>query len=148
MRDLCRKTERTKPMSQSQLKESFLLLGKEGQSFKDYHAQEIERCEAQLKQALETAAKDHTGKPVFYTILRHVSKSGMSRTISVHYVEAESGRILHLNYVAAVLLDRSMDRNRDGVVCKGCGMDMGYDLIHSLGHRATGDGYSIHHQWL
>lgn len=135
-------------MSQSFLREHFVLLSREGQSFRDYYRQERKRCAAQLSKAVKTAAKDADGKPVFYTILRHVSRSGMSRTISVHYVEAETGRILHLNYVAAVLLDRSMDRQRDGVVCKGCGMDMGYELVHSLARRATGDGYAVRHEWL
>lgn len=135
-------------MSQSQLRRHFALFRREGQSFRDYYRQERERCAAQLSQAVEGAAKDRDGKPVFYTILRHVSQSGMSRTISVHYVEAATGRILHLNYVASVLLDRASDPRRDGVVCKGCGMDMGYDLVHSLGRRATGDGYALHHEWL
>ena len=135
-------------MSQSQLKKHFALMGREGQSFRDYYRQELKRCAAQLAEAVKNAAKDRDGKPVFHTILRHVSQSGMSRTISVHYVEAETGRILQLNYVASVLLDRSMDPRRDGVVCKGCGMDMGFDLVYALSARATGDGYAIHHQWL
>ena len=47
----------------------------------------------------------------------------------------------HLNYVTAVLLDRSQDSTRDGVVCKGCGMDMGFDLVYALSYVAAGDGY-------
>lgn len=135
-------------MSQSQMKRHFALLGKDDQSFAAYRRQETKRCTVQLAEALETAAKDRDGKPVFYTILRHVSKSGMRRTISVHYVEAATGRIFHLNYAASVLLDRAMDPRRDGLVCKGCGMDMGFDLVYALSAVATGDGYAIHHQWL
>ena len=135
-------------MSQSQMKQQFSLLGKEGESFADYYRREVERCNAQLVQALDKAARDRDGKPVFYTILRHVSASGMSRTISLHYVEAATGQILQLNYAASLLLGRSMDPRRDGVVCRGCGMDMGYDLVHSLASHATGDGYAVRHQWL
>ena len=135
-------------MSKTQMKRSYDLLGKEGQSFTDYQKQELIRCRGQLHKAMERAATDRDGKPVFYTVLRHCSQSGMSRTISIHYVEAATGTILNLNYAASVLLDRAMDPRRDGVVCKGCGMDMGYDLVHSLGLCAGGDGYQLRHQWL
>lgn len=98
--------------------------------------------------AVENAAKDHDGKPIFYVICRHVSRSGMSRTISVHYFDTETGSMRHLNYVAAALLDRSQDSLRDGVICKGCGMDMGFDLVYALSYAATGDGYAVNHHWL
>ncbi len=135
-------------MSQSQMRKQLALVRRGRQRFRDYYRQERKRCAAQLAEAVKSAATDRDGKPIFYTILRHVSQSGMSRTISVHYVEASTGRILHLNYVASVLLDRSRDSRREGVVCKGCGMDMGFDLVYALSARATGDGYAIHHQWL
>lgn len=135
-------------MSKSQMKQSFALLREPGQTFSDYYKEELRRCRDQLSYAVSSAAKDQNGKPVFYTIFRHASRSGMSRTISVHYFDTANGRMLHLNYVAAVILDRSQDRVRDGVICKGCGMDMGFDLVYALAQAATGDGYAITHQWL
>ena len=127
-------------MSKSQMKQTFALLKKPGQSFSDYYAEEVRRCREQLSYAVKNAATDQNGKPVFYTIFRHASRSGMSRTISVHYFDTATGRMLHLNYVATVILDRSQDRVRDGVICKGCGMDMGFDLVYALSCAATGDG--------
>ena len=135
-------------MSQSQLKESYEVLGKLDQTFREYVVQEIDRCRKQLEEAVEAAAKTHDGKPVFYTILRSVSRSGMSRTISVHYVEKETGELCQLNYVCAVLLGLSMDRSYDGVRIKGCGMDMGFALVYDLASRACADGYAIHHRWI
>ena len=72
----------------------------------------------------------------------------MSRTISVHYFDTDAGGMRHLNYIASVLLDRAMDRYRDGVVCRGCGMDMGFDLVYQLASIGTGDGYAARHEWL
>lgn len=135
-------------MSQSQMKERYALLGKENQSFAAYRAEEVEDCRKQLAEAMENAAKDWDGKPVFYTIIRHVARSGMSRTISVHYFDTEAGAMRQLNYVASVLLDRSLSRSREGVICRGCGMDMGFDLVYRLAHIGAKDGYAVRQEWL
>lgn len=135
-------------MSKSQMKQTFRLLGKPGESFSDYYKAEVKSCREQLAYAVKNAAKDIHGKPVFYTICRHVSRSGMSRTISLHYFDTATGGMRHLNYVAAVLLDRPQDSLRDGLICKGCGMDMGFDLVYAFACAATGDGYAVNHHWL
>ncbi|MEO1136550.1 MAG: hypothetical protein AAFW68_08075 [Pseudomonadota bacterium] len=135
-------------MSQSQLKESYKFLGKPDQTFREYVVQEIERSRQQLEEAVNTAAKTPDGKPVFYTILRSVSRSGMSRTISVHYVERESGELCQLNYACAVILGLPMDAAREGIKIKGCGMDMGFALVYDLAAKICGDGYAINHRWI
>lgn len=135
-------------MSKSQMKESYELLKKDGESFADYHRQEVERARETVQSAIENAATDQRGKPLFYAICRHVSRSGMSRTISLHYFDTKAGRMLHLNYAAAVILDRRQDRKMDGIICKGCGMDMGFDLVYALSSAMAGDGYAIEFQWL
>lgn len=136
-------------MIKSQMKSSYQLLKKPEQSFAEYCKQEMDSCSEQLRYAIRNAPKTpDESKPVFYTIFRHASRSGMSRTISVHYFDTAKGRMCHLNYVASVITGRPMDRKRDGVICKGCGMDMGFDLVYALASAATGDGYAIDHQWL
>ena len=135
-------------MSKSQMKRSFAAMKEPGQTFADCCQQEIKTCCEQLAYAVENAAKDIYGKPLFFTILRHCARSGMIRTISVHYCDTKRERMLHLNYVAAVLLGRCLDRNREGVVCHGCGMDMGFELVYALSDAASGDGYAVSHQWL
>ena len=65
-----------------------------------------------------------------YTVLRHVSRSGMSRSISciVHTPEGPQD----MSWAVAKLLGWSFDRRNDGVKVSGCGMDMGFHLVYSL----------------
>ncbi len=70
-----------------------------------------------------------------YTILRHVSKSGMSRDISV--VIIRDGEHLHPNYsVAKAIGERLVNSHgNDAIRMGGCGMDMGFQLVYLLGHH-------------
>jgi hypothetical protein len=88
-----------------------------------------------------------------YTILRHVSASGMSRDISlvVPWID-ESGKVgfIHPNYGAAKILgDRLVSKNgSDAIRIGGCGMDMGFHLVYSLSHALYGNGYALNQSWL
>jgi hypothetical protein len=68
-----------------------------------------------------------------YTILEHVSRSGMSRTIRVvvPYVR-DDGRIDHLHPNYSVAKAIGARRKGDGIVMGGCGMDMGFALVYEL----------------
>jgi hypothetical protein len=68
------------------------------------------------------------------TVLRHVSRSGMQREISLFIGECE--RIDWL--VARALSDRI--GKHDGIVATGCGMDMGFSLVYNLGRTLWPDG--------
>lgn len=81
-----------------------------------------------------------------YTILRHVSRSGMRRSIGL--VVFKDGYALHPNYRTCEVLGRRQSKDDDGVICDGGGMDMGFDLVYSLAHKLYGDGYALKHQWL
>jgi hypothetical protein len=74
-----------------------------------------------------------------YTVLDHVSRSGMCRHIRLQLIKCEDGepRILHPNWNAARVLGYSMAK-RDGLVVGGCGMDMGFHIVHSLGYALFG----------
>lgn len=76
-----------------------------------------------------------------YTILRHVSKSGMSRDISILIVR--NGEHQHLNFVAAKAMGDRLVRSNgyDAIRCGGCGMDMGFNLVYNLGRALFPDGY-------
>ena len=68
-----------------------------------------------------------------YTILRHCSKSGMSRNISVLTKDMRE-----ISYYVAVVLE--YPRAKDGSIkVGGCGMDMGFHLIHSLSNALYGE---------
>lgn len=73
-----------------------------------------------------------------YTILRHVSKSGMQREIGI--VINREGSMLHPNYSVAKALGYRQGK-RDGLVVGGCGMDMGYHVVYNLGRALWPDGF-------
>jgi len=80
-----------------------------------------------------------------YTVLRHVSASGMARWISP-LITGEDGPY-DLTYWVARLLDERVDQKHYGVKVVGCGMDMGFHLVYNLssvlfpaGFSCIGDG--------
>lgn len=102
-----------------------------------------------------------------YTVLRHCSRSGMTRHIDLYKLE-KNDRIYLSGYAATVMGD---SRSRDGaIVVGGCGMDMGFHLVYNLGRTLfpkgfklrkgqrgrNGDtsgfdndgGYALNHRWL
>ncbi len=100
-----------------------------------------------------------------YTVLRHVSKSGMQHEISVvipvapisqehdkdsKLVTASIVNFVHPSYIIAALLGRRYTEahGHNAVVCGGCGMDMGFDLVYNLSARLYGDGYKIRQEWI
>ena len=88
-----------------------------------------------------------------YTILRHVSPSGMSRDISVlgTWIN-DQGKVsfIHPNHAVSKVLGWTLKTKNgsDTIRVGGCGMDMGYHLAHSLSYALYGDGYALNHQWL
>lgn len=104
-----------------------------------------------------------------YTVLRSVSRSGMSRRIDLYMVRGRAIRYL-TGYVARVLGYR---QSNDGeIVVGGCGMDMGWALVYELSRhlfpkgfipakagrsgrngtpadqRDLDGGYALQHEWL
>lgn len=85
-----------------------------------------------------------------YTIVRHVAKSGMSRTIGVVALSVQDGTVenRHPNYATAEVLGLRLDKKHEGVKISGCGMDMGFEIAYRLGQKLYGDGYALKHKWL
>lgn len=71
-----------------------------------------------------------------YTILDHVSRSGMSRNIRV--VIIRDGEPLHPNRAVQTVLGYPRAKRGDGFAVGGCGMDMGFHVVHSLGYALWG----------
>lgn len=69
------------------------------------------------------------------TILRHRSRSGMSRSISP-VVNGED-----VSYLVAPACGLSFDRKHGGVRMGGCGMDVGFALVYDLSRRLWPDGH-------
>jgi hypothetical protein len=82
-----------------------------------------------------------------YTILDHVSASGMSRAIRVVLMKCEDGKPvdLHPNYSVGKLLGlrhwMRKGRRQDALVVGGCGMDMGFHVVYSLARAMFPDGF-------
>lgn len=84
-----------------------------------------------------------------YTILRHVSSSGMSRNISPVVWSDGDGRPFDLSWWSLKAGIGSKPRgDREGVRMDGAGMDMGFALVYELGRVLHGDGYAFTHHWL
>jgi hypothetical protein len=90
-------------------------------------------------------------RPTAYTILKSVSASGMSRTMKV--VTYDDGRVLDITWWVSLVssVGTLTEKNGQRVVrVGGCGMDMGFHLVHSLGIALYGleGGYKISQEWL
>jgi len=93
-----------------------------------------------------------------YTIIRSVSSSGMSRTISLKV--ARGGQILDLTYFASVVLGWPLVEKNGSRALRvgGCGMDMGFHTVYTLASilfrdkyegqaDAVDAGYSLNQAW-
>ncbi len=77
-----------------------------------------------------------------HTILRHVSRSGMQRTIGL-VIAKKDGTMIHPNWHVANVTGYSLDPKREGLKIGGCGMDMGFALVYDLSRRLFPDGFGI-----
>lgn len=68
-------------------------------------------------------------------ILRHVSRSGMSRSISLLKGDID------ITYYAALAMGDKIDQKNGGIKIGGCGMDMGFSLVYNLGYCLFPDGF-------
>ena len=94
-----------------------------------------------------------------YTILRHVSSSGMSRKISLKV--CVNGEMLDITWGAAKAMgDKCSDFHGHNVITVGgCGMDMGFSTVYNLGYYLwpkgtrngepdSDGGYALKQRWL
>jgi hypothetical protein len=70
------------------------------------------------------------------TILRHRSRSGMMRSISV-IIKGED-----YTWAAARALGDSFNEKTGGIRVSGCGMDMGFNLVYNLSRTLYPDGFT------
>jgi hypothetical protein len=142
--------------------------------------EEIEEAKKNLREIVKPGSR-------VYCILRRVSSSGMSRTIDLVVVEAEhttiyptdpatgradytakgkrkltGHRVRSIGWLAAKAMERTYDRDINGIKIGGCGMDMGFSLVYDLGYTLypkgvrkgysgtpqKDGGYALKHEWL
>lgn len=123
-------------------------------------AKKLTRAEG-LKKRKEHAIKElrNTLSPgdTVYTVLRHVSASGMTRRIDLYTIK--NNRPQFLTGYAAYATGWKWG-NKAGLVVGGCGMDMGFHLVYTLSRILFPDGfkdgqddkkdggYALRHEWL
>lgn len=64
-----------------------------------------------------------------YTVLCHVSRSGMQREISLYTIQDNNPR--YITVYVGIILDYKLGK-RDGLVVNGCGMDIGFHTVYNL----------------
>ena len=67
-----------------------------------------------------------------YTVLRHVSRSGMQRRIDM-FVMQQDGQPRWISNLANRAMDGRNLTDDKGIKANGCGMDMGFNLVYNLG---------------
>lgn len=109
------------------------------------------------KQSLEELRAMLKAGETVYSVLRHVSPSGMTRRIDFYTIKDNKPRFL-TGYMAGALGYRWGDKA--GLVVGGCGMDMGFHVVYCLsrvlfpdgfdddGGRHNDGGYALRHEWL
>lgn len=76
-----------------------------------------------------------------HTILRHVSRSGMSRRISTIYIK--DGSPADISPGVARVLELPYNYNQEGMRIDGFGMDMGFEIVYCLGRKLFPDGFKV-----
>jgi len=111
----------------------------------------MDRNEA-LTQLRKIFARARKGSPRLdvYTMITHVSRSGMSRHVRVFCVR--DGRIVELTgYVARALNYPRARGSQWDIVVGGCGFDAGHQVVYDLswalyhGKRKDRAGYVLNH---
>ncbi|AXH49812.1 hypothetical protein KNU02_gp87 [Gordonia phage Pleakley] len=94
-------------------------------------------------EALERLRKIFPPKSTATTIVRHVTASGMGRSISVLAPTGDPATdrypIMDVSGDVARVLGWKIDNDRGGVYVQGCGMDMTFHLVYSLARALYAD---------
>jgi hypothetical protein len=122
----------------------------------------MKKSDEEKEKAKETLREMLKPGDTVNAILRHVSRSGMSRSISLLKGDED------ITYWAARAMGDKIDQKNGGIKIGGCGMDMGFHLVYNLGWTLfpkgfkvdgvgrngdtsgwdTDGGYALKHRWL
>jgi hypothetical protein len=97
------------------------------------------RKEAERQKAIEELKKHIKPGDTLHTVVRHVSRSGMSRVIDVY--KLVDGDALRFSWSVADAIGEPYDRKFEGVKVGGCGMDMGFHVVYNLSRVLFPDGF-------
>jgi len=76
---------------------------------------------------------------IIYSIVRSVSKSGLSRTIDFYVIKDD--KPIWITPAIRDILDYKQDEKTGALKVNGTGMDMCFHVVNSLGYKLFNDGY-------
>jgi len=76
-----------------------------------------------------------------YTIVKHVSSSGMSRHIQPYIVH--KGEIISIGWYVSRALGWKLVSGTHAIKVSGCGMDMGFHMVYTLGRVMFPKGFTL-----
>jgi hypothetical protein len=91
--------------------------------------------------SLETLKKFLKEGDTVYTIVKRVSRSGMSRLIKFYTIK--ENKIVDLSCDVASILGCRYSYDKDGVKVDGCGMDMCFASVYKVASELCDDGYKL-----
>lgn len=74
-----------------------------------------------------------------YTVLRHVSRSGMTRDLDLYVIQDNEPR--WITRLACRATDRQYNERAEAMRVGGCGMDMGFDAVYALSRALFPEGF-------
>ena len=74
-----------------------------------------------------------------YTVLRSVSKSGMSRTLDVYLIEDSDP--MRITWSVSKAAGFTYSDRAEAIRADGCGMDMGFHVVYNLSRVLFPDGF-------
>ena len=75
-------------------------------------------------------------KDTIYSIIRHVSNSGMQRCIDFYVIK--NNRPVRLTWYLPFLLGYPINKKHGGITVKGWGVDMCFSVVYELGQELYG----------
>lgn len=106
-----------------------------------------------IEQAVKDIKKIVKKGNTIYTVLRHVSKSGMFRRISCYVIKGN--KPLYLDYYISDILSSVKLTDKQGLGVSGCGMDMGFSIVYDLSWAlfcpnkySKKAAYSLKQEWI
>lgn len=94
---------------------------------------------AERARALETLRDQVKPGATIHTIVTHVARSGMSRSIRLFLIR--DGSPWEISWLAACAMDDRIDQKNGGIKVSGAGMDMGFHLVYNLSRTLFPDGF-------
>lgn len=100
------------------------------------------QAEQEKQETIKTMKKILKPGKVVYSILRHVSQSGMSRRISFFTIGTDK-KPFDLDWYIEKLGDYKRSQHHQGLVVGGCGMDMGFSVVYNVSSILYPKGFKL-----